>query len=285
MIGIYKLIKDFLLRIGFGRVALFRRINDFLHNHLVSKSVIVMGHKMYLDKHDLMSLSIDGPYEKASVDLIRSTLKKGCVCLDIGANIGYWSLVLARVVSKTGKVFSFEPDSDNFKLLTKNIEVNGYKNVVLTQKAVYSKTTVIDFYIKADFGVDQRVYDPGDGRKSVKIEAVSIDDFCVKNGIEKVDFIKMDIQGAEAMALKGMRKLVKKSRNLAMLVEFWPTSLKNCGSSGEDFLKLLDNMGFKVQIMDGGDNPFVDLNDYVALTRKYPKIVDEYVDLYCTKKA
>ncbi len=107
---------------------------------LKSNFAEVQGQKMFLDKKDVLGLSINGVYEPLETKLVRKEVKKSDVVLDIGANIGYYTLILAKLVGKKGRVFAFEPDPTNFALLKKNISINGYKNVILVPKAVAGKT-------------------------------------------------------------------------------------------------------------------------------------------------
>jgi len=92
------------------------------------KIVNVLGHKMYLDDLDTLHLAINGIWEPLETNLIKNKIKEGDIVLNIGANIGYYTLLIARLVGSNGKVFAFEPDLNNFKILKKNIEINNYKN-------------------------------------------------------------------------------------------------------------------------------------------------------------
>lgn len=112
-------------------------INSFIISHLKSNFAEVQGHKMFLDSKDSLRLSIHGIYEPLETELAKKEVKKGNVVLDIGANIGYYTLIFAKLVGEDGKVFAFEPDPTNFALLKKNVEMNGYKNVMFVQKAVF----------------------------------------------------------------------------------------------------------------------------------------------------
>ena len=94
---------------------------------------------LYLDSNDSMHLSFNPNYEKDEFDLVKRTIKKGDVVLDIGANIGVYTVLFAEIVGDKGRVYAFEPDPKNFALLKKNIEINKYKNVVLINKAVLNK--------------------------------------------------------------------------------------------------------------------------------------------------
>ena len=120
---------------------------------------------MFLDSVDSLRLSFNGVYEPCETEFVMNEIKKGDVVLDIGANIGYYTLIFARLVGEEGKVFAFEPDPENFALLKKNVEINGYHNVVLVQKAISNKTGKIRLFKFDDFKAGHRIHDSHDSRK------------------------------------------------------------------------------------------------------------------------
>ena len=106
-------------------------------------SITCQGNKMYVDGRDkniVPDLLSKGAYEPFETELFKKNLEKGEVVLDIGAHIGYYTLIAAKIVGNEGKVFAFEPAPDNYALLEKNVNANGYKNVILEQKAASIST-------------------------------------------------------------------------------------------------------------------------------------------------
>lgn len=220
---------------------------DFLISHFKNPNVVaeVQGHKMFLDSKDSIELSIWGVYEPFETELFKKEIKSGDVVLDIGANIGYYTLIATKLVGEHGKVFAFEPDPTNFALLEKNVKLNGYKNVILVQKAVSNKTDKLRLYLCEDNKGDYRIYDSRDGRQSIEIESIRLDDY-FKNDDGKIDFIKMDIQGSEGWAIQGMRLLLQRNKNVKIIMEFWPAGLRKCGIEPEKLLKSLIEYGFNL---------------------------------------
>lgn len=204
----------------------------------------VQGHKMFLDSKDSLRLSIYGIYEEFETKLIKKQIKQGDIVLDIGANIGYYTLIFAKLVGKNGKVYAFEPDPTNFAILKKNVEINGYKNIILINKAVSDKTGKLKLYLCNDNKGSHSIY-PCDNRKFVEIDSIKLDDF-FSNYNGKIDFIKMDIEGAEYSAVKGMSNLLRKNEEIKIISEFAPMNLKRSGIEPEEYLKLLHNYGFKI---------------------------------------
>ncbi len=205
---------------------------------------MVQGHRMWLDDKDTLELATHPVYEPVETGLFQKEIREGGVVLDIGANIGYYTLIAARLVGPQGRVYAFEPDPVNFRLLQKNVKANGYDNVVLVNKAVSNKNGKIRLYLNPSNRGDHRVYDSKDGRSSIEIQTVALDRF-LKPLDKKIQFIKMDIQGAEALALEGMKGLVRANKGLKLITEFSPASLKMAGSRPQSYLKDLQALGFR----------------------------------------
>jgi FkbM family methyltransferase len=231
---------------GLGQIKPIRAAYNSLFHLLKPKSVMVQGHRMWLDDQDTLELATREIYEPFETALFKKELKAGQTVLDIGANIGYYTLIAAKLVGTRGKVYAFEPDPDNFALLKKNVEYNCYSNVVLVNSAVSDKNQTARLFInKANKG-DHRLYDSKDGRPSIAVKTIKLDDFFKKLD-KKIHFIKMDIQGSEARALNGMKGLIRKNRALSLVTEFSPGSLKLNGQNPRKYLETLKSLGFKLR--------------------------------------
>jgi len=213
---------------------------------------LIQGHKMFLDPKDSVitpMLSTFGAFESLETEVVKKLIKKGDVVLDIGANVGYYTLIYAKLVGEGGKVFAFEPDPDNFALLEKNVEVNGYRNVVLIKKAVANKTGVVRLYLCEDNKGNHRICDAHDARESIEVEAIRLDDyFEAYDG--KIDFIKIDIEGAEQEALLGASSLLTRNEDVKVATEFCPLLLEAFGVKPEEYLRLLTQLGFELYDMN-----------------------------------
>src|SRR3990167_1916537 len=177
LLAIYKAVQSVLGGHGIGRFYPIKIIKEFVLKHIKSNFAMVQGHKMLLDSKDSLNLSLYGIYEEYETELIQKEIQKGDVVLDIGANIGYYTLIFAKLVGENGKVFAFEPDPTNFDLLKQNVENNGYKNVVLDRKSVSDKNGRLKLFLSEDNLADHRIYDSKDGRRFVEIESVKLDDY------------------------------------------------------------------------------------------------------------
>jgi FkbM family methyltransferase len=245
LIAIYNRVFKILAGHGIGKPLPIRAVNRFILSRLKSPMAEVGGHKMFLDSMDSLRLSIRSVYEPLVTEVVKKEIKKGDIVLDIGAHIGYYTLTFAKIVGEEGKVYAFEPEPTNFSLLKKNVEINGYKNVVLLEKAVSNENGKIRLYLSKSNTVDHKTYDSHDGRRCIEIESIKLDDFC-KNNDGRIDFIKMDIQGAEARALQGMANILKRNNDMKMVMEFCPSKLKESGTPPEECLKLLTETGFRL---------------------------------------
>ncbi len=201
--------------------------------------------------------------------LLASHLSPGSVVVDAGANIGIYSQFLARCVGQAGMVHSFEPEPENFTRLY--AAVAGLANVRVNQAAVSDKTGESVLYISDDLNVDHRAYPTeGETRRTVSIRSTTLDDY-FKPG-ERVDFIKMDVQGYEFHALQGAKRVVQENPAIKLLLEFWPYGLAQAGTPWEEFIKVLRGFGMDlVLVKREGLIPFndadvrIDISSYVNL--------------------
>lgn len=246
----------------------------------------VFGHEMFLDPTDSIvspMLLRDGYFEPYETTLIESVVKPGDVVLDIGANIGYYTLIFARLVGEQGRVYAFEPDPTNFQLLKKNIRANGYHNVVFINKAVAEVSGPLSLYLCPDNKGDHRIFASEDDRNAIPIQATTLDEhFTDYQG--KIDFIKMDIQGSEGRAVRGMQKLLRKHRDVKIITEFWPAGLRRSGIEAKEYLADLEGQGFGLYRIDE-DEETTESTTSEELLSLYPDTREEFGNLYCARSA
>jgi FkbM family methyltransferase len=166
--------------------------------------------------------------------------------LDVGGNIGFYTILFSRLAGDNGTVHVFEPDSMNYCHLKKN--TTQLKNVILNNCAVGERSGAIGLYHSQDLNVDHQTYDSGEGRPFIKVPCVSIDDYFTNN--ETVDFIKIDIQGFDYFAVKGMQETIKRSNKVKIFGEFWPYGLHKAGVIPSEYLKVLKDLGFDIHFLD-----------------------------------
>jgi FkbM family methyltransferase len=266
---------------GLPRFRIVRSVERLVRAALRTDATNVLGHRMRLDANDRAELSINGVYEPLTTDLVRREIEAGDVVLDIGANIGYYTLIFAKCVGRRGHVVAFEPEPGNFALLQENVVANGYRNVSLFRLAVSDRAGRARLYLDADNAGDSRMYDSHDGRPSVDIETVRLDDH-LGSSLGRIDLVKMDIQGAEPAALHGMLGLLKKHRGVKLVVEFWPYGLRLAGANAGAFLQTLSREGFDLWNLDERRGALLPTS-VPQLLQQYPAAPDSATNLFCVR--
>jgi len=248
---------------------------------LIKKDFIedIEGHYMLLDSKDSLSLSVFKTFEPLETEVVKKEIKEGDVAVDIGANIGYYTLIFAKLVGKKGLVYAFEPDLDNFEILKKNIKLNNYNNVILINKAVSNKNGKLKLYLSEKNLADHYSFDSNDGRKSIDVDCVSIDEYFRDI---KIDFIKMDIQGYEYIVFDGMRETLKNNNDLKIVTEFYPMGIFLSGRNSKNYLKALLSYGFNITNINEEDNKIEEL-DINKVLKKYNIKEKNFTNFLCKR--
>jgi FkbM family methyltransferase len=249
-------------------------------------TAVVQGHRILLhdfavDRYISPSLARAGVFEPFETELLLNEVRPGDTVLDVGAHIGYYTLLFARRVGPTGRVFAFEPDPANFALLRQNVALNGYHNVVLCPLAVSDRPGPARLFHSPDNAGDHRLHDPTGGRPAVEVQAVRLDRYFERYA-GTIDVIKMDIQGSEGAALEGMRALVRRHRCLKLVTEYWPQALREAGGSAARYLQLLQELGFRPYLIDERHRALVRAEP-AHLLAAYPADSDRFANLLCVK--
>jgi FkbM family methyltransferase len=203
-----------------------------------------------LDRTISERIFVDGVWEENETKFLAAILKPGMVFLDIGANIGYFTLFGSELVGTVGKVIAFEPEPSRFSLLTANVRQSPRENVHPVNKAVSNITgAAMLFLASAKNPGDHRLFDTPDHRSCVEIQTIRLDDYFVE-GQEVVDVIKMDIQGSEMLALQGMVRVLDSNKRVTILTEFWKQGIRNSGYDPKLVLDFLRDHGFSLNLFE-----------------------------------
>lgn len=193
--------------------------------------VSVDGLRIYgaREHHVMLYWLLRGKYERHTRALFNDAVKPGNRVLDLGAHIGYFTLLAARRVGSTGSVHAFEPDPANYRFLCHNVALNGMDDVVTTvPKAVADTTGTRAFFADTKNSVLSSFWAEGRSDGAVPVESTTVDDFL---GGQEIDVVKLDVEGAEVDALRGMHRTLTGSPQLTMFVDCNPTALTSAGAS------------------------------------------------------
>jgi FkbM family methyltransferase len=205
-------------------------------------------------------------YEYPLPIIIASIVKKGDIVIDIGALVGYYTIFFSKLVGKEGKVYAFEPEPRAF-LILKN-KAKRLKNVILERKAVGDKNARIKFYLDKSIAGSSVYKDAvGSYEACIEVDMISLDEY-FRNLKDEIALIKMDVQGAEFLVLKGMKNLIKKVK--AIIFEYWPDGLKAAGIEPIELFNLLKKYNFEIFYVDQNLNIInitnkIDVKDYINL--------------------
>ena len=209
-------------------------------------------HFMYVRAEDggvAHHLIVYRQYEPLESQLVRNAVKPGMVVYNIGANLGYYSLLASHCVGPTGKIYAFEPEPGNLELLRRTISENHCTNVSIYSEAVSKHSEVATLSISATNSGDHRLTDVA-GRNQMQVPTISLDNFIAENN-PVPNVIIMDVQGSELDVLSGATQLLLSRQPLVLFTEFWPEGLNARRPNGaKEFLELLRNNGFELTHID-----------------------------------
>ena len=283
MLNFYLNVKKTLSRgNGFGKYVVVRKILHYIEYYLKSDFTMIQGSKMFLGEGDPLNISIEGVWEESSTKIFKNSINEGDIVVDVGASIGYFTLLAARLVGNKGKVFAFEPGPENFKILKKNVEVNKYDNIILEQKSVSDINGKINLNFTEHIGFHSTDFSSDDPVcLRLPTTSITLDKYFENlNLIGKINFIKMDVEGGEFKVLSGMRTILKQQKNLKILTEFMKYFLIQVGSDPKEMLSLLDHNGFTLFNIDDKNQKLYQTNIDELM---HLEELDSTVNIFCEK--
>ncbi|WP_167535140.1 FkbM family methyltransferase [Caulobacter segnis] len=186
--------------------------------------------------------------EPGTSDVLRRLVRPGMAVADVGANIGLLTLVMACAVGSEGKVIAFEPEATPRANLEKMKHLNGLAWVEVRDQAVGAKAGRLTFHVSEIIGHSSLYALPeAEEARTIEVEVVRLDD--VAPG-KRLDVVKIDVEGAELDVLAGMKGVIAKNPDLAILAEFGPEHLKRVGQTPAQWFKAFADAGFKPYLID-----------------------------------
>ena len=213
----------------------------------LGKIIQTNGYELYTGinhSYVIDGISRSGYYEFLTEHL-RPYIKEGDMVIDVGANIGYFTIMLSKLVGEKGIVHAFEPEDYNYNLLQYNIDLNKCKNVVSHKMALADTSYKGKLYISDECMGMHRMYESKYCSKDTQNVAVATLDRII--GEKKVSFIKLDAEGYEYKIIRGAEKLFNFNKKLRMWMEFVPAGVVEAGGDPEETIKFLTDRGFTIE--------------------------------------
>jgi FkbM family methyltransferase len=173
----------------------------------------------------------------------RALLEPGSVLFDIGANFGYYSVTLATALAGRCRVHAFEPNPTTYQRLLQHIEWNGLKDVITAHRLALSdvmgSATLIE---RSDNSGASRI---GSDAEGIAVEVTTLDAFCDAQRVDRIDAVKIDVEGLETRVLAGGRSALGRFKP-AIVIEYWTTGLARAGSTVDEVTAMLTGLGYEL---------------------------------------
>lgn len=275
-LGAYKFLRRLLGGRGLSRYNVLRNLNHRIKKFVYGKPkefIVFRGFKFFLDpKNTVEERDIEGVETK----LVEVFLKPGDVFVDVGAHLGWFSVIASRIVGDKGKVFAFEPNHKSYNLLKRNLAENKCANVVAENVAVSDNTGECSVYTLGDLWFGSSLIDPRKDPEffitpnlsdfddktiyESKVRKTSLDAYF---GNQRVDFVKTDTEGHDGRVWVGMQNLIQNNPQIIIYMEFAPTLLRKFGTEPEKLLNDIQKLRFNIFMTDGYNiKPFERISNF-----------------------
>lgn len=220
-------------------------------------------------------------YEPLTTRTFLNALKPGMTVVDVGAHVGYFTLLAAKLVGPTGKVHAVEPSRDNLKVLTMNVNSNGFHNVQIHPFAAGSDSRSRMFRLTESS--DSHGFYPHPNTltiRTVDIEQRPVDEIVSGH----VHAIKIDVEGAEIEVLGGMSEILRRNDTLLLWVEWFPEGMRSAGRNPEQLPEIVRLQGFTdISVIDEKADRILSLNEAYSLVRSASLPKDWYANIYAKR--
>jgi FkbM family methyltransferase len=259
--------------------SILRKVKSFLYSFKESDQLIyAQNHWIEIfERPEISPLKKDKIYEQETTLFIRNYLNKGDTVWDVGANIGYFTLEFARSVGPGGKVLSFEPHPEIFKVLQLNVSRNRYQNINLQNVACGEETSISKLYFSTENEGNHKIVENSSSNDSVDTKVVKLSTYLETHAPR---LIKMDIEGAELLALKGLGADYLKNNSVDFVIEYHPYEMSFFNIEGEELLDFFIEAGYKFRNLATGSFPIIDKH---SILKSYTKEERGITNLFCSK--
>jgi FkbM family methyltransferase len=200
-----------------------------------------------------------GTYEPATANLLTQYLGPGDTFVDVGAHVGFFSLMAAALVGPSGRVVAFEPNADNYRSLLHNVSINGHANVTCVNSAVGDRDGEVEFFENLDNDGGHALWNPGlhpfnaqskARQQARRLPIARLDAALASLGVKSVKAVKVDTEGAEVQVLRGGGGCLSAPGVQLLICEDNEFGLARLGSSGAELRQLLAKLGFAACVQD-----------------------------------
>lgn len=230
-----------------GRGILARLAYWLYPNDIVAEIVPGIKIKVRLDSDQDLSYWTHQHERHDESEVFLSYLQEGMTVMDIGANVGVYALRFARKVGPNGKVYAFEPVPEIFTRLQENITLNNTSNIIpvpiaLSDRSGKAKMSVAEGLSSLFHHLTNQF---------VEVRLMTLDEFISEHQIDRVDAIKLDVEGAELQVIRGADQTIRHFKPV-MMVEINATTLKSSGTTPEELFQTIVNYGYKGHVIRNG---------------------------------
>ncbi len=225
-----------------------------------------------------LELESTGAYEPLTRRTLSSLLGPGMTFVDIGAHVGLFAVPASQWVSPEGQVFAFEPHPGNRSLLEENIAANDCPGVTVIPSAVSDQVGSVSLHVSAFNTGDHQLFGTHRGRRTVEVQCTTLDDF-FQSGT-RINIIKMDVQGAEGAAFRGMRRVLADNPSIVIIWELSPSQLRSAGDDAAAVLQWLVDAGFDLSLIDDASDA-VTRGTVEEILQQCPD--DSYMNILCRR--
>ena len=192
-------------------------------------------------------------YYDPELAYLEKVLSPGKVFVDVGANFGVYTLIASKLVGEHGRVFAFEPTAESFQVLQQNLALTHFSNVRAFQVALAQTRGKAWLYHGSDPRGNSLGRDPGCGNKGEEVQTEALDNLLEENGIDRVDVMKVDAEGAEELVLRGAIGILTK-HNPIVIFEYNPGCAARLGLSPDGARDFLESMGYEFAVAGDCEN-------------------------------
>lgn len=194
-----------------------------------------------------------GYYEPHTVALVKSILKPGMTFFDIGGHFGQYTLVGSHCVGERGRVHTFEPGPVQFSYLKRNVELNAHGNVVLNNIALGEKEGTLGFVIDTGGNLGgSHIATTGEGA-TIEVQVTTLDSYCRASGVDCIDAMKIDVEGAELLLLKGASNVLSAFPPKYIFYEAIDVLSRKFGYAVDEVHNLLAAAGYGIFVSEKGE--------------------------------